>query len=238
LTCLSKYNKASRGREIWAKQEDHTRHDGIFRSPWVEPRRSRVGNYCPAVRFTARSILKICQLIAFPTSIAGSDTTATAIRSTFLYIITNPRVLSRLRAETSSALLSSPITDAEARKLPYLQAIIKEGLRIWPPIAALLSKEVPAGGDVLNGIFVPAGTRIGWCAWGLFRNKKIFGEDADTFRPERWLEGSADEIKEMEDTLGLVFSYGKHACLGKNVALMELNKVFVEASLLNIRGAL
>jgi cytochrome P450 len=119
---------------------------------------------------------------------------------------TNLRILSKLRAEIASAPISSPVTDAEARKLPYLQAIIKEGLRIWPPVAALLSKEVPKGGDVLNGIFVPAGTRIGWCAWGLFRNKKIFGEDSDAFRPERWLEGSPEKIKEMEDTLGLVFS--------------------------------
>ncbi len=84
---------------------------------------------------------------------------------------------------------------------------------------------------MLNGIFVPAGTRIGWCVWGLVRNKRIFGEDADTYRPERWLGGSPERMREMEDTLGLVFSYGKYACLGKNVAMMELNKVFVEVSL-------
>lgn len=143
------------------------------------------------------------------------------------------RVSKHIESRHGFSPISSPIiTDAEARKLPYLQAIIKEGLRIWPPIAALLSKEVPAGGDVLNGLFVPGGTRIGWCPWGIFRNTKTFGEDADTFRPERWLEArSPEKTKEMEDTLGLVFSYGRHACLGKNVALMELNKVFVEVSL-------
>jgi cytochrome P450 len=149
---------------------------------------------------------------------------------TFLYLITNPRILSKLRAEYSSALVSSPIQEAEARKLPYLQAIIKEGLRIWPPVVGLMSKEVPAGGDTINGDFVPGGTSIGYCAFGIFRDKKIFGEDADVFRPERWIEGEPARIKEQEQTLELIFAHGKYQCLGKNIALMELNKVFVEVS--------
>jgi cytochrome P450 len=48
----------------------------------------------------------------------------------FLYLIANPRVSEKLRHEYSHASISSPITDTEARALPYLQAIIKEGLRI------------------------------------------------------------------------------------------------------------
>jgi cytochrome P450 len=59
---------------------------------------------------------------------------------------------------------------------------------------------------VLNGLFVPGGTRIGWCPWGICRNQKTFGEDADVFRPERWLglEGEPEKLKVMEDALGLV----------------------------------
>ena len=72
---------------------------------------------------------------------AGSDTTATAVRTTFLYIITNPRILAKLRNEMSSNLISNPISDSEARKLPYLQAVIKEGLRIWPPLAGLMASK-------------------------------------------------------------------------------------------------
>jgi cytochrome P450 len=127
--------------------------------------------------------------------------------------------------------MSSPIQDAEAKKLPYLQAIIKEGLRIYPPVAGLMSKKVPAGGDELNGLFVPEGTKIGYSAWGIFRNRNVWGEDADIFRPERWLQGSAAKIKDQELTLELIFAAGKYQCLGRNVALMELNKVFVEVSL-------
>ena len=74
---------------------------------------------------------------------AGSDTTATAIRTTFLYIITTPRVLAKLLAEISGATLSSPISDVEAKKMPYLQATIKEGLRIWPPAIGLYRQRGP-----------------------------------------------------------------------------------------------
>jgi cytochrome P450 len=147
-----------------------------------------------------------------------------------LYIMTNPRVLSRLLAEISQGTFSSPIRDSEAKKLPYLQAVIKEGLRIHPPVVGLQSKEVPAGGDTLNGMYVPQGTKIGYCAWGIFRDKKIWGEDADVFRPERWLEGSPEKIEEEEHTLELIFGHGKYKCLGRPVALIELNKIFVEVS--------
>ncbi|KAL3426423.1 cytochrome P450 [Phlyctema vagabunda] len=160
---------------------------------------------------------------------AGSDTTATAIRATFLYLVMHPRVVSKLRAEIESSAISSPITDAEARKMPYLQAVIKEGLRIFPPVVGLMSKEVPAGGDVINDRFVPGGTKIGYGAYGIFRNVAMWGDDADAFRPERWLDDTApDRTREMEATLELIFSYGKYQCLGKNLAMMELNKVFVE----------
>jgi cytochrome P450 len=107
--------------------------------------------------------------------------------------------------------------------------VIKEGLRIWPPAVGLIPKLVPPEGDVINGMFVPGGTEIGYGAFSIFRNKKIWGEDADLFRPERWLEG--DKIKEQESCLEIIFNVGRSQCLGKNVALMELNKVFVEVSL-------
>jgi cytochrome P450 len=112
--------------------------------------------------------------------------------------------------------------------MPYLQVLIKEGLRIFPPIGGLMSKEVPAGGDTVNGLFIQGGTKIGVCVWGVVRNKRIWGEDSCVFRPERWIEAPDEKIREMEATLELIFSHGRWQCLGKNVAMMELNKVFVE----------
>ncbi len=88
---------------------------------------------------------------------------------------------------------------------------------------------------MVNGMFIPGGTSIGYCAFGIFRDKNIFGEEADALRPERWLDDPPEKIKEQEQTLELVFSFGKYQCLGRNVALMELNKVFVEVSIRILR---
>lgn len=141
----------------------------------------------------------------------------------------NHNILHKLREEISSADIAGDIiSDSEAKRLPYLQAVIKEGFRIFPPIAGLMSKEVPPQGDTWNGLFIPGGTRVGYSIWAITRREDIWGAGALEFRPERWLEGSPENIKEMESTLDLIFSYGRWLCLGKPIALVELNKVFVE----------
>ncbi|KAH8902664.1 pisatin demethylase [Coniochaeta sp. PMI_546] len=162
--------------------------------------------------------------------IAGSDTTAGAIRGTMLFVMTNPHVVNTLRSEIASHKIPSDrvITNAEALAMPYLQAVIKEGLRMFPPITGLMSKQVPPQGDTFKGIWLPGGTKIGNCTWGLLRRKDVWGEDSDSFRPERWLEAAGEKLKEMESVVDLVFGFGKYQCLGRNIAFLELNKVFVE----------
>lgn len=140
-------------------------------------------------------------------------------------------MISVLLNEIAALAPSSPITDTEARKMPYLQAIIKEGLRMWPPGSGLSSKEVPEGGDIINGVFVPGGTQIGYAAFALFRNKEIWDNDADVFRPERWLIDDKERLREMDAVWEFVFGYGRWQCLGKNLAMMELSKVVVEVRL-------
>jgi cytochrome P450 len=166
---------------------------------------------------------------------AGSDTTATAIRMTMLYLMGNPTaygaLVREIREAGASGFISSPVRDVEARSLPYLQAVLKEGLRVFPPVTGLMSVVVPPGGDVMHGMNIPAGTEIGWTAFGVLRSKGVFGPDADAFRPERWLDAHPDQLKAMTAQWELVFKYGKWQCLGKTVALLELNKVFVEVSL-------
>ncbi|KAH6621685.1 cytochrome P450 [Chaetomium sp. MPI-SDFR-AT-0129] len=164
--------------------------------------------------------------------IAGSDTSATAIRSTLLFIITNPLVYRRLQAEIDTGIqegrISSPITDAEARELPYLQAVIREGLRLWPPATAALPK-VSDQDQVVCGVHIPAGTNIAWAPFTFLRNKETFGEDADVFRPERWLNIDADRYRAMDQTVMMEFASGSRwECLGKTVAQIELNKTYVE----------
>ncbi|KAM0334321.1 hypothetical protein ACHAQA_001345 [Verticillium albo-atrum] len=171
----------------------------------------------------------------FLSLIAGSDSTATAIRMTFLCLMNTPKALETLHKEIDTAVangrVSSPIRDAEAYELPYLQAVIKEGLRMFPPSVGHNYKQVPLGGATVCGYHLPEGTQVGINILKMMRDAEVFGPDADVFRPERWLEAaerSSETYKEMAATVDLAFGHGKFQCLGKTVAYMELNKVFVE----------
>lgn len=173
---------------------------------------------------------------------AGSDSTASALRVTLHFVSTSPPVLERLLAEIRNAMAAGKITrpvikDSEARQLPYLQACIKEGLRIYPPVTGLLAKKVPDSGAWIevDGIekFAPAGTQIGWNSNAMMHDPEIFGQDAEYFRPERWLardgtENEISRINRMNETVTLNFGYGRFGCLGRGVATMELNKAVIE----------
>ena len=97
-----------------------------------------------------------------------------------------------------------------------------------PPATSFKMKKVPPEGDVVDGKFIPGGTRIAHSNWTLMHDKAIFGLDAEMFRPERWIEASQEKKPEMENVVHLGFGYGRWMRLGKTVAFMELNKVYVE----------
>ncbi|KAK4184544.1 putative cytochrome P450 E-class, group I [Podospora australis] len=168
---------------------------------------------------------------------AGTDTTATAIRMTMFFLMSSPGAYNRLQTEIDTGIqegrISSPVTDEESRKLVYLQAVIKEGLRMWPPVQGLNPKICDTE-QVVCGKRIPAGTNVCWDALSVMQDKEVFGDDAEVFRPERWLDEAGvdpDRKKVMEQVQGLVFGTpSRWECLGKQIALFELNKVFVEVS--------
>lgn len=172
--------------------------------------------------------------------IAGSETTATAIRWTMLYIMANPRVYAKLQCEIDETVAGGHapniVPDAVARNLPYLQAVLREGFRIHPPVTDIVPKRVPRCGDtvIVEGktVYLPGGTNIGYSVLGLHSRTDIFGEDALQFRPERWIVHSNGENEEhvahMKRITEMIFGYGKYQCLGKNIAWMEYSKIIFE----------
>lgn len=180
--------------------------------------------------------------------IAGSDTTATGIRVSLLHIMANPRVYRKLQDEIDGAVRDglAPaaddgiITAAQARQLPYLQAVIREALRLDPPVANIFSRDVPPGGDVVsvNGedVFLPGGACIGYSAYAMHHDNVVYGPDADAFRPERWFEPDPDRLRAMTFTNELIFGHGKFQCLGKKVAQMELSKLIFEVRSISAAG--
>lgn len=166
---------------------------------------------------------------------AGTDTTANAICLTLLFLLTNPHAYRKLQEELEAAeaagLISAPIRDAEARQLPYLQACMRESLRLMPPLASgAFYKAVPPNGDTVCGHFLPPGTRVatGNVVYATGRMKRFWGEDADAFRPERWIEADAPRREAMTAMGDLIFGHGQFGCLGKQIALMEVGKSIPE----------
>jgi cytochrome P450 len=126
--------------------------------------------------------------------VAGSDTTATSLTSIMFRVMKNPRIYEKLTTEirTTFPPTSNEIpTYAQTNKLPYLQACIKEALRVLPAIGRPLPRIVPPEGKELAGETFPPGVIVGIPAWTVHKDKKVWGEDADIYRPERWLEGDA-----------------------------------------------
>lgn len=153
---------------------------------------------------------------------------------TILYLTSNPRVYRNLLAELDKAKADGitspdmPIQMSQAKQLPYLQAVVREGLRIYPGNVPLVFKEVPAGGDTVAGYRLPAGTQVGVDAWGALRNRQFWGEDADQFRPERWLNQPDARLSVMIENLDVQFGYGRYQCLGRPLVFMEMNKTLSE----------
>ena len=164
--------------------------------------------------------------------LAGSDSTATAIRMTTLYLLTNPPVYAKLRNEIDEAVKNGTVSEiiqvSEATSLPYLQAVIKESLRCWQPLTGIGTKIAPPGGALSNGVKIPAGTQLALANQAIMFRKDLFGADADIFRPERWLEADTQTLKLYERTWELTFAGGQYTCPGKYIALMETNKVVFE----------
>ncbi|KAK4166884.1 putative cytochrome P450 E-class, group IV [Cladorrhinum sp. PSN259] len=165
----------------------------------------------------------------------ASDTLASSLRLTSLLLLTHPRGYAGLQRELDSALPPTPsdclLTAAQTKSVGYLQCVIKESLRLFPASATLpFSKEVPEQGDTLCGYNIPGGTEVstGSVIYAMGREKKVWGEDADIFRPERWEEQDEEALSKMNRAWELVFGSGRFVCVGRGIGMMELGIVIGE----------
>lgn len=158
---------------------------------------------------------------------AGSDTTASSLSSTLRFLAGHPRVYARVQQEVDEAFemsrISEPTEYNAAVKLDYLQACIKEALRLHPPISMSLPRIVPPGGDVIDGIFYAGGTIVSVSPYIVHRDVSIWGDDAAEFKPERWLNVDEDQRRHLERNF-FSFGGGSRQCIGKNISMMEITK--------------
>ncbi|KAL9612617.1 MAG: hypothetical protein Q9167_002787 [Letrouitia subvulpina] len=143
---------------------------------------------------------------------AGSHTTGMTLATILWHLCKQPEVYSNLRKE----IVKNTKTRSDPQQLPYLKGVIKEGLRLSKANPTRLARVVPKDGWTFNGRFFPAGTTVGLGAFEMHSNSETF-EDADVFRPERWLNPSPEMNRDY-----VPFGTGLRQCIARNLATTEL----------------
>jgi cytochrome P450 len=165
---------------------------------------------------------------------AGQDTTATLVQWLCYEMYRNPEAVSRLRDEhdlvfgagaSSSAgdILSRP-GEADrilGSQLPYTTAMVKETLRLHPPAATarLLPAETEFEVEINGKPTRIDGLRAYPCQWLIHRNPAIWGPDAHSFKPERWLD--AEYVAKLPAGAFRAFEHGPRNCIGQDLAMVE-----------------
>jgi cytochrome P450 len=149
----------------------------------------------------------ISVIVAVSMAFAGSETTAISLSAVFYYLLKTPHALSTLLGEIDTKAREGYFEDnthglvtwSESQGLGYLDACVKEAFRMHPAPGLPLERVVPETGAEIAGEFVKGGTIVGVSAWVVHRRKEVFGEDAEVYRPERWLVGQGrGEVSETE----------------------------------------
>ncbi|KAF2186550.1 benzoate 4-monooxygenase cytochrome P450 [Zopfia rhizophila CBS 207.26] len=153
--------------------------------------------------------------------IAGSETSATALSGITYYLCKHPIVLQRLLTEIRTCFSAdADINFNSTAQLSYLNAVIEEGLRVYPPLVTGLCRLPPPGGDIVDGHFVPEGTTVATHCYVTFHSPSNFNLPEE-FIPERWLGTDKRFANDKREALQ-PFSLGPRGCLGKNLAYAEI----------------
>lgn len=164
---------------------------------------------------------------------AGADTAAIHIRSIIYHTLRtqNRRFAKKLQEELDAADTKYPISLQDSLKLPYLDAVIKEGQRMHHVGSGIVERVVPEGGLRLpDGRLLPEGCEVGVSGSTVQFDKAVYGDDAEDFNPERWLRGPQETEEQFADrslamkNADMTWGRGSRTCLGQNIAKLELAK--------------
>ncbi|KAN0139662.1 Cytochrome P450 monooxygenase [Lactarius tabidus] len=152
---------------------------------------------------------------------AGAETTSTTMYWWAFAMVAHPEVQRRAQAELDTVVGRSRIpTFSDVPNLPYIQAMVKETLR-WRPVLPFSLPHATTEDDWYNGMFIPKGTTFLTNLWQCHHDPSFYGDDASSFKPERFLDahgkilpGPAETREEGHSTYG----FGRRACVGKHVA--------------------
>ena len=147
--------------------------------------------------------------------LAGHETTANALSWTWMLLANHPQVSQRLTEELQTVLKGRSPTFSDLPQLTYTDAVIKEAMRLYPPLTDI-SREATQDCEI-GGYFIPKGTTLIASQWVMHRDSRYF-EQPEQFIPERWLDGLE---KRLPKGVYFPFGGGPRICIGNSFAQME-----------------
>lgn len=170
--------------------------------------------------------------------LAGRDTTAQLLTAIFRMLDHHHAVRDKLEAEIDS--VGDALTYDAIKKMPYLDAVVKEALRLFPSVPVEL-KIAARDVQLPSGTAIKENDIVAYHILGIQRKPSLWGDDAEEFRPERWIEKTAPAFKVEARKFQFVypaFNAGPRKCLGESMALLEAKTVVAHLIQARVRFAL
>ncbi|XP_073156675.1 cytochrome P450 84A1-like [Henckelia pumila] len=149
----------------------------------------------------------------------GTETVSSAVEWTMAELMTSWEDLTKLQQELADVVgLNRKVHESDLDKLTYLKCVVKETLRLHPPIPLLLHET--ATDTVVDGFRIPARAHVMINTWAIGRDKNVW-EEPNKFKPSRFLEGGAPDFKGSNFEF-IPFGSGRRSCPGMQLGLYAL----------------
>ncbi|KAF8906163.1 cytochrome P450, partial [Mucidula mucida] len=157
------------------------------------------------------------------TTYAGTYTTVSALATAILAMVQNPSILKKAQADIDAVVGHDRLPDFvpsgsgdKPKKLPYLEAILKEVLR-WRLVAPLAVPHRVTQDDEYRGYHIPKGATIVGNSWAILHNKAVYGGDVKNFNPDRFLNADGTLNASIPHP-SVAFGFGRRVCVGQDLA--------------------
>jgi len=158
---------------------------------------------------------------------AGSDTSSASIEWALSQVLRNPPVLKKVQDELERVVgLGRMVQESDLPSLVYLQAVVKETLRLHPP-GPLSIPHFSVEDCTVLGYEIPSGTCVLVNLWEIGRNPKSWGEDAESFKPERFMEAGFLDAK-VQNFEYIPFGAGRRGCPGQQLAILLVESALAQ----------
>jgi len=215
--------------QIWKTTEDKIAHRleaGSKRLDIISYMTNAPISASPAPEHTDKMSLPEVEINAMLIVVAGSESVTTVLTGITNYLVRDETKLGALVHEIRSTFRQEQdISGASLSRLPYLNAVLNEGLRLCPTIPDGMRRQVPKGGASVAGHFIPEDTVVSIPQWSAYQSAENFTLPK-AFAPERWLEDSTNHSysHDRKDAFQ-PFSLGSHNCPGRSLAFLEMRYI-------------